>query len=145
MASLTGSLCFYILLTAFTAKSTDNKYPSCDVIVSIYLFGICFASGMTPCQTLYPAECLENRTRAKGGPIKFLFVNIAMIIVWVGVELIIVYFFFPETGGKTLEELVDIFGSKNPRKASTKQTKVYIDGAGNVFELDGKRTAWRSQ
>lgn len=51
-----------------------------DVIVSIYMYSICFATGMTPCQTLYAVECLENHTRAKGTSLKFLAVNIAMIV-----------------------------------------------------------------
>ncbi|RTE84963.1 hypothetical protein BHE90_000459 [Fusarium euwallaceae] len=78
MASLAGSLFFYILLIAFTTESSD---------ISVYFFGICFASGMTPCQTLYPVECLEDRRRAKGGSIKFLFVNIAMIVNAYGISI----------------------------------------------------------
>jgi hypothetical protein len=37
-------------------------------------------------------------------------------------EFVIIYFFFVETKGRTLEELDEIFEAKNPRKASTTQT-----------------------
>ncbi|RSM01545.1 hypothetical protein CEP52_008470 [Fusarium oligoseptatum] len=64
MASLAGSLFFYILLTAFTTESSDSKSL-----------------------TLYPVECLEDRRRAKSGSIKFLFVNIAMIVNAYGISI----------------------------------------------------------
>ncbi|KAH6685723.1 lactose permease, partial [Plectosphaerella plurivora] len=153
MGALTGSLVFYILLTAFSAQVGNHANLSYAVIVSIYLYGICFASGMTPCQALYPTECLENRTRAKGTSLKFLCVNIAMMVntygisigikkitwrlylvfvIWLAIEIVVIYFTFPETAGKTLEELTSIFEAKNPRKESLKKTKVLVDDGGNV-------------
>lgn len=48
------------------------------------------------------------------------------------------YFFFVETKGLTLEEMDEIFESKNPRKASTFVKKVklqtVVDEDGNVRE-----------
>lgn len=157
MSALAGSLFFYILLTAFSAQVGNHAGLSYGVIVAIYLYGICFASGMTPCQALYPTECLENRTRAKGTSLKFLCVNIAMMVntygisigikkitwrlylvfvIWLAIEIIVIYFTFPETAGKTLEELTEIFEARNPRKESLKKTKVLIDDGGNVFDAD---------
>lgn len=69
---LMGSLVFYILLTAFTAETANHPDLAYGTIVSIYCFGICFAWGFTPLQTLYAVECLENRTRAKGSGANFL-------------------------------------------------------------------------
>ena len=86
MYSLAGSLFFYVLLTAFSAESANNRNLAYGVIVSIYLFGICFAWGFTPLQTLYSVECLENRTRAKGSGLNFLFLNIAMVINTYGIS-----------------------------------------------------------
>jgi len=132
LAGLGGGLIAYILLTAFTAASEHNSNLSYGVIVSIYLFGIVFAWGFTPLQTLYAVECLENRTRAKGSGLNFLFLNVAMVvntygisvgiakigwklyvvyIVWIVVELVTIYFFFVETAGKTLEEMSEIFNA----------------------------------
>jgi MFS family permease len=74
---LTGATVSYVALTAFTAESTNNPNLVYGVVISIYIFGIFFAGGWTPLQVLYPAECLENRTRAKGAGLKFLFLNVA--------------------------------------------------------------------
>jgi hypothetical protein len=57
-------------------------------------------------------------------------------IAWICVELVIIYFFFVETAGKTLEEMSDIFNADNPRKESTKKTKVDIDETGRVVNID---------
>lgn len=155
MAGLTGALGCYIMLTAFTASVDSNPNLAYGTIVSIYLFGIFFAWGWTPLQTLYAVECLENRTRAKGSGLNFLFLNVAMIvntygisvgiakigwklyvvyIVWICVELVTIYFFFVETKGKTLEELSEVFEAPNPRKASTRKTKVAVTESGHVLE-----------
>lgn len=157
LAGLSGSLFFYILLTAFTANAAGNANLGYGVIVSIYCFGICFAWGFTPLQTLYSVECLENRTRAKGSGLNFLFLNIAMVVntygisvgieaiawrlyviycVWIVVEMVVIYFFFVETAGKTLEELGSIFEADNPRKESTKKVKIGVDEAGRVVETE---------
>ena len=45
LGGLAGGLIAYILLTAFTAASETHKNYSYGVIVSIYIFGICFAWG----------------------------------------------------------------------------------------------------
>ncbi|CAK1361096.1 Lactose permease [Cercospora beticola] len=157
LIGLAGGLFSYVLLTAFTAASETNRDLSYGTIVSIYLFGICFAWGWTPLQTLYAVECLENRTRAKGSGLNFLFLNVAIMvntygisvgiekigwklylvyIGWICVELVVIYFFFVETAGKTLEELKEIFEADNPRKASTKKTKVALDEVGHVVHVE---------
>jgi MFS family permease len=155
IAGLFGALGAYIMLTAFTASAPSNPNLAYGTIVSIYLFGIVFSWGWTPLQTLYAVECLENRTRAKGSGANFLFLNVAMIvntygisvgiakigwklylvyIVWICVELVVVYFFFVETKGKTLEELSEVFEAPNPRKASTRKVKVAVLEGGQVVQ-----------
>ncbi|KEY69461.1 hypothetical protein S7711_02002 [Stachybotrys chartarum IBT 7711] len=153
---LLGCLVSYVFLTAFTAQTSSNPDLSYGVIVFIYLFGIFFAWGFTPLQTLYSVECLENRTRAKGSGLNFLFLNIAMVvntygisegmeaigwrlylvyIVWIVVEIVIIYFFFVETAGKTLEEMAYIFEAENPRKESIKKHRIEVDEAGHVIGI----------
>lgn len=183
MGSLMGALACYILLTAFSAQSENNPDLAYGVIVSIYLFGICFAFGFTALQTLYSVECLENRTRAKGSGLNFLFLNVAMVINtygisegiakigwklckflhylclychcfkfanrfadivycgWIAIEIILIYFFAVETAGKTLEQLSSIFEAKNPRKESTKKTKIQVDQGGNVISIGERNEA----
>ena len=155
IAGLFGALGSYIMLTAFTASAPSNPNLAYGTIASIYILGIFFSWGWTPLQTLYAVECLENRTRAKGSGANFLFLNVAMIvntygisvgiakigwklylvyIVWICVELVVVYFFFVETKGKTLEELSEVFEAPNPRKASTRKVKVAVLEGGQVVQ-----------
>ena len=161
LGGLAGGLFAYILLTAFTAESKKHPNIGYGVIVAIYIFGIFFAWGWTPLQTLYAVECLENRTRAKGSGLNFLFLNIAMVvntygisvgisaigwklylvyIGWIVVEMITIYFFFVETANKTLEELSVIFEAKNPRNKSLEKTKVEVDRSGRVMSVSGSTT-----
>jgi MFS family permease len=143
MAGLVGALGAYIMLTAFTASAASQPNLAYGTIVSIYLFGIVFSWGWTPLQTLYAVECLENRTRAKGSGANFLFLNVAMIvntygisvgIAKIGWKLYLVYIFFVETKGKTLEELSEVFEAPNPRKASTRKVKVAVLEGGQVVQ-----------
>lgn len=84
---LTGALCSYVLLTVFTAQSAQHPDLSYGVIAAIYLFGVCFAWSFTPLQTLYPTECLENRTRLKGSGLNFLFLNVAIMVNMYGISV----------------------------------------------------------
>ncbi|KAI1185023.1 lactose permease [Nemania serpens] len=152
---LAGSCVFYVLLTAFTAETARHPSLSYGTIVSIYLFGICFAWGFTPLQTLYAVECLGNRTRAKGSGLNYLFLNVAIIvntfgisvgiqivyIGWIVIEMVLIYFFFVETAGKTLEELTDIFEAPNPRKYSTRKVKLEVTSTGEVVGISGVHQA----
>ncbi|KAJ4317999.1 hypothetical protein N0V84_007053 [Fusarium piperis] len=114
MSGLTGCLGTYIMLTGFAASSNKHKDIVYGLIVAVNLFGICFAAGMTPSATLYPMECLTNRTRVKGSSIKFVFMNIATMtktygisvgikeigwklylveIVWIAFEIVFIFIF----------------------------------------------------
>jgi MFS family permease len=157
LAGLTGGLFAYCLLTAFSAQVLNNDKLAVGVIVSIYVFSIFFAWGFTPLQTLYAVECLENRTRAKGSGLNFLFLNVAIVvntygisvgiekigwklylvyIGWICIEMVIIYFFFVETAGRTLEELTDIFEAQNPKQASLKKTRINLASDGQVVGID---------
>jgi hypothetical protein len=51
------------------------------------------------------------------------------------INLLTVLRFFVETAGKTLEELKEIFEAPNPRKASTKRSKVEMTESGQVLRV----------
>jgi hypothetical protein len=57
---------------------------------------------------------------------------------WIAVEIVLIYFFAVETAGKTLEELSSIFEAKNPRKESTRKTKIQVDQGGNVLSVEDR-------
>lgn len=77
MWGMVGSIFSFILLTAFVSKTAAVPNLAYGTIVAIYLFMIFFSWGWTPLQMLYPVECLENVSRAKGMGVNYLFLNIA--------------------------------------------------------------------
>ena len=117
----------------------DNKLAANTTIAFIYLFGIVFSFGWTPLQAMYIAETLTTATRAKGtaignflssvsgviiqyssGPafekIRYYFYLVFMV--WDIFEIAVMYFFFPETKERTLEELAEVFDAPNPVQKS---------------------------
>jgi sugar porter (SP) family MFS transporter len=127
------------IATARSKKDPSNKSASSATIAFIFIFGVCFAIGYTSMQPIYSGEVSSNRMRAKVYLVTSLvsgassFVNqfaapIAMqnisywfyvfFSLWDLFEAAVVYLFFVETKGRTLEELELIFSAKNPVKAS---------------------------
>ncbi|KAL5478685.1 hypothetical protein ACEPAI_1962 [Sanghuangporus weigelae] len=111
------------------------------------LFGIVFAFTYTPLQALYPAECLETTTRAKGLSMKIFVIGctsfislfcspiafgqigwkyILVFVFWDAFEAAVWYFLCVETNGYTLEELDEIFSASNPVKASKRTKKIAV-------------------
>lgn len=132
----TGAMCAtYIIWTALSAVNEqkdfkDHSYAN-GVLAMIFLYYCAYDIGVNGLPFLYITEILPYSHRAKGINIMQLvnqivlvyngFVNpIAMdaiswkyYIVYCCVnfcECIIVYFFFPETSGYTLEEVAKVFG-----------------------------------
>lgn len=138
---LFGSAAFAIM-TGTSKLATDdpsNKAAANTTIAFIYLFGIIFSLGWTPLQSMYIAETLTTETRAKGSAIGNLASSISSTVIqyssgpafadikyyfylvfvaWDILEVIFIYFFFPETKQRTLEELSEVFEAKNPVKKS---------------------------
>jgi len=158
-----GSAVTLAIVTACTAKfgtNSANVQGANAAIAFIFLFGFVYSLAYTPLQALYPTECLEYNTRAKGmavyafavscasfvntyaGPIalgriqwKYYIVYIA----WDLFECVVIYFFAVETKGRTLEELDEIFDDSHPVRASLSKRKFAVvekaDGA-MVVEAD---------
>jgi MFS family permease len=147
-----GSVAFAII-TATSKLATDdesNKAAANTTIAFIYLFGIVFSFGWTPLQSMYIAETLPTETRAKGTAVGNLASSISstiiqyssspafadikyyfylVFVVWDILEAIFIYFFFPETKQRTLEELAEVFEAKNPVKKSLEKR----DGADTLI------------
>jgi hypothetical protein len=81
---------------------------------------------------LYLVSALYNQRE-----VSFQTYTIQVYIGWICIELVIIYYFFVETAGKTLEELSEIFEAKNPRKASTKKVQVAMDASGHIVDVKG--------
>ncbi|OHW98368.1 MFS sugar transporter [Colletotrichum incanum] len=134
--------CCFAIITGTSKLATDdtsNVAAANSTIAFIYIFGIVFSFGWTPLQSMYIAETLNTATRAKGtavgnfasavgstiiqyasGPaflnIKYYFYIV--FIFWDLFEAVVIYFYFPETKDRTLEELEEVFSAKNPVKKS---------------------------
>ncbi|QPG74630.1 high-affinity glucose transporter [Brettanomyces nanus] len=142
MISTLGSALALTGLAVCTARyeATQSDGASKGTLVFIYLFGVIFSFAFTPMQPIYPGEVSSNLIRGKAQFVLSIVAGVAQFVnqfaspkamenirYWFYVfyaffdifEFIIIYFFFVETRGKTLEELEYVFEAPNPRKAST--------------------------
>jgi len=127
------------------------------VIAMIFIFGAVYSFGITPLQALYPVEVLSFELRAKGMAFCNLSVNAAgllnqfawpisleqigwktyfVFMGWCAVQTAVFYFFLPETKGRTLEELDDIFAAPRPVKASLERAKIAVSHDNKVVGVE---------
>ncbi|CAH6721687.1 hexose transporter Hxt15p [[Candida] jaroonii] len=136
LTSISCMLVCYILWTILSGLAEARNYPpalSNGVLAFIFLYYASYDIGVNGLPILYVTEILPYTHRAKGMNI-FNFTQTCTLIfngyvnpiglsnvhptykyyiVWcchLVVELTIVYFFFPETSGYTLEEVAKVFG-----------------------------------
>lgn len=156
------SICFAIITgtSKLATDEPDNGSAANATIAFIYLFGIVFSFGWTPLQSMYIAETLDTATRAKGTAVGNLASSISSTIIqyasgpafehikyyfylvfvfWDLIEVVVMYFFFPETKERTLEELAEVFEAPNPvkkslekRNAATVLSTLEVKGATDV-------------
>lgn len=111
-------------------SGSDNSSASAAIVFMIFFFYAWYSVVWTPLSYLYPIEVLNYSLRANGlsifnGAIYLAaFFNTYVIpyamawsgwgfylisAFWVFIEVVVVYFYFPETGGMTLEEIDGVF------------------------------------
>lgn len=133
--------CFAVMTgTSKVADDDPSNHDAANTTIAfIYLFGIIFSFGWTPLQTMYIAETLPTATRAKGTAIGQFLSSVSSVIIqyssgpafahisyyfylvfvgWDLIEIVVMFFFFPETKKRTLEELAEVFEAPNPVKKS---------------------------
>ncbi|EHA51908.1 lactose permease [Pyricularia oryzae 70-15] len=136
-----ASVCFAIITgtTKLATEDPSNTAAGNATVAFIFIFGVVFSFGWTPLQSMYIAETLPTETRAKGTAIGSLasacastvlqysagpaFESISyyyyiVFVFWDLFEGVIIYFFWPETKDRTLEELEEVFQAPNPVKKS---------------------------
>ncbi|KAL0934891.1 lactose permease [Colletotrichum truncatum] len=127
------------------------------ILAFVYIFQICYSTGWTPMQALYPVEVLNYEIRAKGMAFSGAFMNFALLstqlgvpvalkniqwrtyivfCAWCFVQAVVLYFLVPETKNRTLEELDRIFSARNPVKASTEKKQYEVDANANILHVD---------
>ncbi|KAL1895701.1 hypothetical protein Sste5346_005173 [Sporothrix stenoceras] len=149
--SAVGMLMSYVAWTICSAinYNTGNSASGILVIVFIFVYFFHYDIAVTPFTWSYPAELLPFHNRSKGMSIvNFLngltllfngFVNPIAIaaIEWkyyivydviLVVILLVIFFLFPETRGRTLEEIGEIFESGTPAW----RTGSMVFGSGNT-------------
>ncbi|KAF5008857.1 hypothetical protein FDECE_4881 [Fusarium decemcellulare] len=135
----------------------SNHQASKATLALIFIFGAIYSVGITPLQALYPVEVLSFEMRAKGMAISNLAVNAAGLLnqfawpvamqdikwrtyiiftIWCLIQFTIICAFVPETKGRTLEELNDIFKARKPVKASLKKKTVVFTNNGDIVTVD---------
>lgn len=133
-----------------------NSVAGVVCLVFIFIFGAVYSIGFTPLQALYPVEVLSFEMRAKGMGFSGVAVAAALLLnqfawpvsmdkigwrtyiiftIWCGVQSVVIFFWIPETKGRTLEELDEIFNSSNPVKASLKKKRLAFDAFGEVVNI----------
>ncbi|KAF7549357.1 hypothetical protein G7Z17_g6451 [Cylindrodendrum hubeiense] len=131
-AVITGS-------SSLAVNNPDNTNAANTTIAFVFLFGAVFSVGWTAQQSMYIAETLTTSTRAKGtavgnfasscislvlayssGPAfeKIGYYFYLVFVFWDLLEAAFIYFFFPETKDRTLEELSEVFDAPNPVQKS---------------------------
>jgi Sugar (and other) transporter len=109
---------------------TQNPAAGNAVIGMLVLYGLSYSIAWSGLLVAYAVEIVPFALRAKGLAIMFFCVNAALFfnnyvnpialaairwkyyivyVAWLLVELIVVYVFYPETRGPTLEEMAKIF------------------------------------
>ncbi|KIJ56848.1 hypothetical protein M422DRAFT_40425 [Sphaerobolus stellatus SS14] len=122
-------------------------------VAAYFFFNIVYSFAYTPLQGLYPVECLETTARAKGmsmygvvvslfgfintyaGPIALRNIQYNYVFIFVGwdcVEALCWYLFGVETVGRSLEELEEVFASRNPVAASKQKKIIAVKETGDI-------------
>ncbi|KAG5660023.1 hypothetical protein KAF25_003545 [Fusarium avenaceum] len=154
------SCCFAVITgtSKLAIEDPNNGNAPNATIAMIFIFGIVFSFGWTPLQSAYIAECLSTDIRAKGTAVGNLASSIASTIIqyssgpafenidyyfylvfvfWDLFEAVFIYFFFPETKDRTLEELSEVFEAPNPvKKSLQKRDAQTVMNTMNVKEDD---------
>ncbi|TXT04906.1 hypothetical protein VHUM_03989 [Vanrija humicola] len=132
LTSACGMLASYIVITACSAAYTEkgNKGAGYAVMAFLFVYFGFYDIAFTGLSVAYPLEVLTFSLRTKGIAITMLSMSCALFFnmyvnpialqhlawkyyfVYIGIiifAIVVIYFFFPETKGRLLEEVAEIF------------------------------------
>ncbi|KAK6435204.1 hypothetical protein LTR95_008611 [Oleoguttula sp. CCFEE 5521] len=157
LASTSGMLISFVIWTICTAlfDTRGNLAAGRAVIAFIFIFNACYAFAWSGLLVAYTVEILPFSLRAKGLMLMNFFVQVALVFnqyinpigldklnpkwkfytiycCWITLELVVVYFFYLETRGPTLEEIARVFDGNDAKT-----------GVANISEVKADmRNAW---
>lgn len=157
LTSISFMLVSYVIWTILSAinqqKNFEEKSLGNGVLAMIFFYYLAYNIGANGLPYLYLTEILPYNLRAKGINIMQVTNNVVLIyngfvnpiamdaIEWkyyivycciLAVELGLVFFFFPETSGYTLEEVCQVFGDEPPELDRTQKSKISFDHVEHV-------------
>lgn len=161
---LTCTISLFLVFLAWTIASeryatTKSQASSRAVIVFIFLYGPCYNIGYNALSYTFLVELFPFHARAKGITIFQWFGRMAgffnqfvnpigiqnagwkyyvSYVVWLAFEIVFVYFFFPETAHRTLEELAFLYEGDNLREEQKKRVEKEMR---HEHELDEKKAS----
>ncbi|SGZ54820.1 CIC11C00000004156 [Sungouiella intermedia] len=139
IACVAGMLMSYVIWTILSAinqqRNFEDKSLANGVLTMIFFYYLFYDIGLNGLPYLYITEILPYSHRAKG--LNFMLFVVMTVLIFNGyvnpiamdaiewkyyivfccvlaVELVIVFFTFPETSGYTLEEVAQVFGDEAP-------------------------------
>lgn len=159
----TGSSAVWLTITGVLTKyyGTNDTNPSGNkaIVAAVFLFMGSYSYCWTPLSVLYPVEIMNFTMRARGMALNSAFIYAsAFITIYVipfgmnnlgwsfylltgiginGLALIIIWFSYPETKGKSLEEIDELFDGARHTDAPNVLDMMKLRGTDQkVFELE---------
>jgi Sugar (and other) transporter len=159
LASTAGMVIFFVLQTICTAIYSEKGVASAGTasIAMIFLFYMSYDAAWTPLTVSYVVEIMPFTIRAKGMAVQGLCVNLALFFnsyvnpvamtalgwkyylvycVWLCFELFVVWKFYVETKGRTLEELSEIFDGDQAALVIAEAKRLQAIGAEKIDSED---------
>ncbi|KAK5722218.1 hypothetical protein LTR17_014321 [Elasticomyces elasticus] len=159
IAATAGMLVTFIVWTVCTAlfEANGNLAAGKAVIAMIFLFSATYAFAWSGLLVAYTVEIMPFKLRAKGLMVMNFFIQAALVFnqyinpiglkrltpqwkfytiycCWISFELVIVYFFYIETKGPTLEEIAKIFDGEQADVGLADISEVKADMRGMSYE-----------
>ncbi|ORZ19864.1 general substrate transporter [Absidia repens] len=149
-----------LLLTGVCQWGVENGHPNASpgVIVGVFLYNFAFGAAWLGLAWLYPSEIFSTGMRAKGNsmstganwlgnfvvaeitPVLFQYAKFwtfIMFAIFNALFLIPIYFFYPETMGKSLEEIEVLFANEEVQE----DARSHATGIGGTSLYESKHDA----
>ncbi|KAG9570907.1 putative sugar transporter, partial [Aureobasidium melanogenum] len=159
LTGMTGCAIVWVGMTTASGIFKESANPSAAkvTVAMIFMFGAVLSFCLTPLQALYPVEVLSFEIRAKSMAFSSLAVNAGgllnqfawpvslknigwktyvIFIIWCVAQTVVIWYWFPETRNRTLEELDDIFEAPKPVNKSLEKKQMFVSEQHGVAVIE---------